>query len=434
MNSFLASEVDFPTVQAFEQETLILLRTLWPTERNLLLEAIPVAKSKAIERLIVSTIEGYTAKMEQAEPIDLFQSLYNIAEIRYQRLFEKILPSELERVQMLYIETSLDAIEAMKEAFKRKLAGISDPKARNALTLEWWGWGYHFALKFFGDHMEKETFKSWLGQQREKDWQRLKPAILQEIDTNTSLIYAKTYMPSITLYPVDEVYCPTWQEILEHHAARLEVLEREALAARVGEGPFGIDYPGAIFLNAIYRLDREQIARENRLLTEPMNDYFNRKRDNILREMFENKMREYFEGSLTGTNFVDPLLAYFAGAYQFHYPDCMENPVQITDVTYFKVITNGTVTDSGISSETAYLINGRHKEAFKAMGERPFSPENRDFIMNLFGPLVPEDIRDNAAILKEAVTGLRRAMEERPCDDPVIQQLDQNLLILFYEN
>jgi len=434
MRTILNTEADYPTIQAFEYETIILLRTLWPAERDPLVEAIPLGKSNAVERFIVSTIQGYSDRMEQADPEETFTQLYNIAKIRYQNLFDKILPSEQERVGKRYIEMSLDAIEAMKSRFKRDLEAMPDARGRNEYTLEWWGWAYNAALKFYGDHLETESFENWIGQQREKDWRALKPEILQEIDANDSLIYARTFMPSISLYAIDEAHCPTWQEIREHQAARLEVLEREAFVARVGEGPFGVDHPGAIYLNAIYRLDREQIARENRLLTDPMNDYFTRKRDNVLEQIFENKMREYLQGNLTGTNFVDPLLAYFAGAYQFHYPDCIENPVRITDTTYYEVISKDGASERGIADVTVFTVNGRHAPAFRKMGERPFSPENRDFVMNLFDPIVPQDVRDNAALLNEAVTGMKLAMQERSCDDPVIRQLDKNLMILFSEN
>lgn len=434
MMAFLESKADVPTIETFEDETIHLLRTLWPAERDPIVAAIPYAISGAAERLIVSTIEQKVSIMEQAEPKEIYTALYGVAKIPYKQLFERIHPEERERVTQLYIDLTVDAIGKMEARFKRELAAITDFKERNAFTLDWWAWAYNPAIKFFGQHFDANPFMQWLGEQREYDWQLRKDEIFKEIDSNDSLIYARTYIPSISLYQIDKVYCPTWRDILAHQEARLVVLEREALIARVGEGPFGIDYPGAIYLNAIYRLDHGAIARENKLLSRPLEDYVSHQRDNILQQILENKMRESFEGTLTGKNFIDPLLAYFAGSYQIHYPDCMENPVRITEIKYYETVATNSfgsqVVDS-FTDETNYVINGRHVDAFKALEQRPFSPGNRDFILNLFGSFVPEDIRQNADLLREAVNGLQRAMQERPCTDPVIQQLDKNLHILF---
>lgn len=436
MLPFLDSDVDVPTVEVFEDETLHLLRTLWPVERDPVVAKIPYAVSGAAERLIVATIEENTEIMQQAAPKDIFTALYNVAEIRYKDWWKRIHPDELERVSQRYVDLSVDVIRKMEERFRRELAAVPDPIDRNTFTLDWYGWAYSPAIQYFGDHFDPNPFHQWLGQQREQDWQLRKDAIFNDIDTNNSLVYARTYLPSISLYAIDKAYCPTWRAIAAHQEARLVVLEREALIARVGEGPFGVDYPGAIYLNAIYRLDRAAVARENELLSRPLEDYVSHQRSNILQQIFENKMREYTEGSLTNKTFIDPLLAYFAGSYQLHYPDCLENPVRMTDIKYYETIrTNsfGPQVVDRFTDETSYVINSRHVEAFRALEQRPFSPENRDFIISLFGSFVPDDIRQNAALLTDAITGLRQAMQERPCTDPVIQQLDKHLLILFGE-
>jgi hypothetical protein len=54
-----------------------------------------------------------------------------------------------------------------------------------------------------------------------------------------------------------------------------------------------------------------------------------------------------------------------------------------------------------------------------------------DLFSTMFGKAISPTARSNMKLLSDAIHGLNRAMWERPCDDPVIQRLDKNLIILF---
>lgn len=51
--------------------------------------------------------------------------------------------------------------------------------------------------------------------------------------------------------------------------------------------------------------------------------------------------------------------------------------------------------------------------------------------MSVFRSSLSPTVRENLQLVTDALRGLQTAMEQRSCNDPVIQQLDSNMIEIF---
>lgn len=173
---------------------------------------------------------------------------------------------------------------------------------------------------------------------------------------------------------------PAWREIDEKLSTRRAEIEKEIFLARVGDGPFGPEYPGAIHLNAIFRKDYEQIREETDILSYSVSHA--QSEAGFMQS--SSQVRSQFMGSHRGTSIVDPLMAFFAGSFQRYYPNCMEPRTMVfTKTTYFQTITTSSLGGSYVSSETSqtkeYRVNNRHARAFEYLDAELSTPGDQDF-------------------------------------------------------
>ncbi len=186
--------------------------------------------------------------------------------------------------------------------------------------------------------------------------------------------------------PLDSNYSSNWLEVDTRRAQRQAEIEEEIFVARLGEGPFGPEYPGAIYLNAVYRMDYEQIKRETDILTYSISH----SQSKVSFFFTSSQVRRQFLGSHRGTSIVDPLIAFFIGSYYRHYPNCMEALTKVfTKTTYYRTITTSTFGGYYVSSETSqtaeYRVNQRHAKAFEYLDVELSTPGGLDMYMSLFG-------------------------------------------------
>lgn len=346
------------------------------------------------------------------------------------RLFEKLLESRREQVSTRLRERVYDILREHVDRLRKQLAVRTDPRARLELGMDWYN-EYGSGIVLFGERPAVQQFLPWFGTRRDEDYGAVKEGYLHEIVALESLAEVHEFLQKRSL-PLDSRYSENWRQIDARLLDRKAEIERENLVARVGDGPFGPDYPGAIYLNAVYRMDHERIRDETEILMYSLSHAAT----SVGWLLSRQDIKAQYLGSARGTSIVDPLLAYFAGSYQRHYPQCMDqNPRVFRKTFYFANITRtafgDTYVTSGTSQTLTHRINLRHAPAFEYLEAVPATPDGNDMFMAVMGGSLPDYVKKNLDRLTDALRGLRQVMQERTCSDPVIERLDRNLVALF---
>ena len=203
------------------------------------------------------------------------------------------------------------------------------------------------------------------------------------------------------------------------------------------EGPFGPGYPGAIYLNAIYRGDHKQIAEHDHMFIEALINLLKPLQNHILLVQLLAGSGDVFGDSIREESIIGPLLGFFAVSYEHFYPQCMDsNPVIFKKtVQWDNVVTNGFGTElyryPSATQTYSYRINQRHAAAFRRLGGDTSSPESIGILSLMYGNLIPQDMKKALTFLNDTMSGLRRATMENSCDSPLIQRLDKNMVEIF---
>jgi hypothetical protein len=273
----------------------------------------------------------------------------------------------------------------------------------------------------------------------------LKSQLLAEIDTIESRPAAVAFGYDFKI-DIDDLYSPTWLAINLKRLALVRSIDYEAHVVRVGEGPFGPNFTGAILLNAIYRYDLEQFADEDRRFHEAMTSQTAMLADNPVARLAElltggsgtgAETKYQLEQSIRNSSMISPMLGFFVVSYEHIYPECMESDaIPFSKTTHFEtVVTNGWGVETGRyssgSSTEHWLINRRHAAAFEKLDGETNSPESIRFFGNLWGNLIQADMRESLQFLTNSMRGLRKAMQENGCNSAVMKRLDENMLKIY---
>lgn len=316
----------------------------------------------------------------------------------------------------------------------------SNPTGRLAASKAWYDRNRELAERFAGRSMVA-TFLNDLAAQREADFAAALPQMSARLATLASTADVQRYGAELAI-DLDRDHSPSWRSFLGQRDQRIAAIDRQALAARVGPGPFGPDHPGAIYLNALYRNDSARLTAEDRAVAEPMARTVTTMltltgMDALtsalsggaipqggLTQLMTDEMRRY--------SVADPLAGFFIVAYERVYPECMDpDPVvfELTE-TWETVVTNGfgtVIASYPGSSTTYYNVNRRHAAVFEQVGTGN-DPDGIDFTTSLFGAFLPQDLTGPLNTVSATLRGLRLAMTEHECDSELITTLERNLL------
>jgi hypothetical protein len=274
-------------------------------------------------------------------------------------------------------------------------------------------------------------------QVRVKNLIEAKPSIIAQLDGAKQESQVQSILGNYLICPGDDA-SETGVAIRQHAKQRLGAVA----AARVGDGPFGPDYPGAAYLNALYRNDTARLVQEDRAVSEPLA----RSMAQMLRATGMDALTSFFSGGavpkggltqlmndqMRSFSIAVPLTGFFIVAYERVYPKCMDaNPVVFEQTTAWDtVVTNGfgNVIARYPHSETNYYnVNKRHADAFRKVGPGT-NPDQLDFTTQLFGPLLSKDVTVPLHTVTDTLRGLRIAMTQNACDSPLIKTLEKNLI------
>ncbi len=417
------------------------LRMLWPAEINAAQTRLSTGKQNRIEQRVSGQLESIAARLRAGESYAI-GDLYRLSLTHFLRELEE---PRAQKMRALLVEITDSGIAEHLELIRGRLKKIADPMARLIAGRAWYvegGW----ALDNLADHSPSVApFWSSLGADREDSYRDLQSKLLAKIDAIELRPVAVAFGYDFKI-PLDELYSPSWRTIDAKRAALVRSMDYEAHVARVGEGPFGTDYTGAILLNAIYRNDLGQIADEDNRFHEALIKQTALVAESPLGQLAELLMGGSGTGAETmllleqgirNTSTISPVLGFFMVSYERIYPECMDaDAVPFSKTTYFEtVVTNGWGAEVGRYPSGSYTqrwnINRRHVAVFEKLDGDTDTPASLHFFGKMWSNMIPDDIQESLQFLANTMRGLQKAMHENSCDSDLMKTLDANMLEIY---
>jgi hypothetical protein len=262
-------------------------------------------------------------------------------------------------------------------------------------------------------------------------------ALTREVEGLASKPAAWAFGAAYAVY-LDPEASPVWRDLDARRHAKLREFDRAEFHARTGDGPFGPDYPGARYLNALWRDDQRAVEAMDREWREPFLAQLSML-DQIdytpgLVETFTggarsaDQFRRLRREIAAEASVANGLLVAFAYAFETIYPDCMDRdppPREVRiHVQHERIVRNlmglqmARYPDG--TSTIIRQINHRHYPAVMDLGIA--DPNDRIVTEALLG-------RTGGPVSQlGAATGLARAMEENACTSEIIRRLETGLL------
>ena len=428
-------------LRTFDTQGDPFLRMLWPDQVNAGRTALFTRIQDLIEENVSAQLESIAAGLKAGD-VNALNDLHRLSSSLILHDLER---SRAKRMGARLLEITDSGIAEHLEITRRRLQEIADPMERLFAGWDWYVTGV-WALQNFAPYSPSVTpFWPVLGADREKAYRDLKSQLLAEIDAIESRPAAVAFGYDFKI-DIDDLYSPTWLAINLKRLALVRSIDYEAHVIRVGEGPFGPNFTGAILLNAIYRYDLEQIADEDRLFHEAFISQTAGLTETPFAKLAEllaggsgtgAEAKSWLKQEIRSSSMISPMLGFFVVSYEHIYPECMESDaIPFSKTTHFEtVVTNGWGVETGRyssgSSTEHWLINRRHAAAFEKLDGETNSPESIGFFGNLWGNQIQVDMRESLQFLSNSMRGLREAMQENGCNSAVMKKLDENMLKIY---
>jgi hypothetical protein len=319
-------------------------------------------------------------------------------------------------------------------------AAAANPTERLQKSKAWYQ-SQRDVLEGFASQPAVAAFLNDLAAQREADFAAAMPQMSARLKSLSSTAEVQSYGRDLSI-DFDLGRSASWQRFEQQRGERLAAIDRAAAAARVGPGPFGPDYPGAAYLNALYRNDTARLAQEDQAVVQPLS----RAMTQTLQTNGMGALTSFLSGgavpqgglaqlmnaAMSTYTVADTLTGFFIVAYERVYPKCMDpDPVMFEETTRWD-----TVIKDGLGNELAryphsetnyYNVNERYVDAFRKVGTGA-NPDQLDLTMALFSPLLSKDVTEPVHTVTDALRGLRIAMTQNACDSPLIKTLERNMI------
>jgi len=426
MMSALAQTLDVRAIESFTAQRAQVTLGLWPGEveagRRYTLDVYSHAHLKAALARIDTLVAG--------APADSI--LNELALLPSQPEFTHLDANDHRQFDARY-ETALDsAVEAFVDAAR---ATWIDTPPSIALLRQGAAWfeKHRPAIQALAGRERMRAFLLQWIQTRARTVDICNAAIIEELKALSSTQQVARYFQGLVI-AIDDRKADSWVALTVRVNAVGNELDRAAFVARVGEGPFDPEFPGAIYLNAIYRNDREQIRREDRAFVSWHEKNMHPVVESGLLELVQvlsgggvtaAGMRAGISREFERASLVRVVAALFILNYEHAYPDCLgANPAQFTLTEEWRD-EYGRLAPGYPQSKTTFNVARRHADAFRIL--EAYDPRE-----TLFAEALRRD--DGSIRISEIVKGIDLAMERYPCDHPVMQQFEQNMLALFNES
>ncbi len=439
MNQAMEESGSIELAEAYEFQREKLAASLWPSEAESAKGAMVETISRKAVAVILERLEGIVSRLQSQDTM----AFRDLMLLRKDVLFQKLSDAQKPGLESEFWQRCDPALESSLQRTLSDLRSTSDPYESLSKGKRWYG----ATGDSLGTIAQRPAYRSFIkefGALREAAFSQLRPAFFEQLDgiedRNEAAQFGSAYAIGI-----DPVVSPTWREIQQRRETRVDEIDRAAFVARVGDGPFHPDYPGAIYLNAIYRGDTQRLADEDRRFQEPMIAYLQPLLQPGLMDFFGlltgnivtgDQLREIMLASARRQTVLEPLLAYFVVNYEGRYPGCMDaEPARIKRTTVWENVTrwsDGFESRSyGGTTYDYFLVNERHKGAWMSFEGKAKDPESVEFINWLGKVLSPNGKDYDLSSLSQGLRGLRQAMADYPCDSDVIETLETNMLALY---
>lgn len=427
--------------EAFELQRSSITAGLWPREQEEAKQAMAVTLLNKVKEEVFAQLEKILVRLEASD----VNALSELTMLKKSELYKKIPPEFIEDFDIKFWQKVNPTLATYLQSQLQKFANAGTPRQILEQGNKWYrSTGNNLAT--ISDQAPYKTFVKTFSIQREDAYLKNKATFIAEIEAIDDRKAALAFDDRFFI-PLDNAASSSWRDIKNAQEQRIKQIEWEAHLARVGDGPFGPNYPGAIYLNAIYRGDTAMMNSEDGI--------YHQKLITLLRPLLNDGMLDAFGQLFTGGMFkdfklsdvlianikqstiLDQTLAYLVVHYYNKYPQCRSaHPAKIPVTTVWTTVTTWS---DGYSSEREdsrsteiFLVNPRHEQAWRKFEGNSRSPEKLRFLNIISQFIAPKNkdlnIYDSTA---DTLEGLRTAMDTYPCDHDVIQTLEANMLAIY---
>lgn len=426
MLGVLSQSGDYRLMESYRHYRQGLIGQLWTVESRARQALLVETESRAYLQYLLARIDvlGASALVDDKD-----DSLFLLAQLADDTHLSRLSQGDRETFAARHGSRLADVLPGWLATPRKEL--IDGPLSRATLIAgRDWYYGHASVLGLVADRPEMRDFFAALATARERSVIADFQGIEREFAARSTQEHLAAYYDSVReLEGVDKLNAPGWQALSRAVSTRLQTIQWEAHVKRVGEGPFGPQYPGAAYLNALYRNDLEQIRREDQLYLAGASSMLSiAAMDTPVRTLMQamgfDVDHERLRAELTRATLVRALAGTYLLNFERAYPACLGSDAVEFTLTDKWVDDWGNTIAHRPQTTARYRVAARHRAVFDNL--RGF-----DASMAVLSQSFRPDI--GALRVKDIVDGLEQAMQDYPCSHPVMQQLESNMMAIFTE-
>ncbi|BBO83563.1 hypothetical protein DSCO28_41290 [Desulfosarcina ovata subsp. sediminis] len=418
----------------------ILFKALWPMETKSANDAIASAYNVTIEKEQIAQIDLL------ADNIDGIDAFTKLSRLPQQKNWKKMKYPAGQKVMMYYQEkTSMVLSRHIDQTFPGAARDMGNPRKALIAGKQWYEQNGTI-LFLFPDTNAARHFDQTFWVQRDELFRKLSPELKKEIVELKQKSEIQNIASDLSL-PMDSQRSGAFKDITAAKTKQIAALETKRYTASApvapGPEPFKPGHPGAVYLNALYHQDWKTIAREDRAFAIPLCKMMQPMHNSGIYDMMAllsggkaqgSDIKRYMQTKMEKASMSTSMAGFFILALEHISPTCLgENPVHIERTEKWdNVVYNGLGAElyrTHHSQTYHYTVARRHRNAFYRLGD-PASAESLDFINGMLGQFGVKQggIRASMSKLSANLHGLRKAMQDLPCDGKVIKRIENALM------
>lgn len=419
-----------------KEQGRFLMAALWPSEIKLADDAITVAYSKAVQSDLMAQIDILATRA------DSLDSLISFGRMGDDEKWKILTNSDRQKLTGYFNKKADSAVSRhLRNTFPEVANDMVHPRKALIAGKQWYQENEQlFAL--FPETDVLRQFTQMFCSRRDTLFRKITADLRKDLVGLQQKSEVNGFASELVL-PMDSPNSSAWREIAALKKEQIAVLEQKAYIARVGDGPFQPDHPGAVYLNGLYRNDRKTLTEEDRQFAIPLVRMMQPVQDSGIYDLMAvfsggavkgNDLKKYMKTEMENASMSSSMAGFLVIALEYISPQCLgPNPVEIERTERWdQVFQNGYGMELyRISHEQSYhyTIARRHRQVFRKIGE-PASAESLDLINGLFGQLgmIKKDVRSSIEKLSDNLRGLKLAMQEYPCDGEVMKRIETALI------
>ncbi|MDQ8183754.1 hypothetical protein [Pelagicoccus sp. SDUM812005] len=440
----LDASANLDVAEAFELIRGGITTALWPKEQELGREQMAAVIYDKVSTMVYNELD---AILDRLETVDTAEPLRALLNLRQGALMGKIPESRMSAFEQAFWIKVDSPLERYLDRILRSFGKAEDARA-TLVAGKRWHRDAGAALPLIEERPAYRGFVEGFSIQRQQAYDAAEERFVEELARIEQKQAAVEFDYPFALSS-DMAISSTWRGIKALQTQRFREIDWETHLARVGDGPFGPKYPGAVYLNAVYRGDVRLLRQEDEAYQNQLLDYMSP----LLNDGIVDALGTLLSGGLLGDEFnlsdifiakirdthgYDSLLACFVVKYHGVYGNCGGRPTVVIPVTTITTTVQHFSDGSSNSFESGRETNFHtvlkdHSAAWRQFEGKYSDPQLIRFASFLSKTMSPEGKDLNLSNnLADAIEGLIRAMRAYPCDHEVTQRLEANLLDLFY--